>query len=940
MRHTFRYLALAALALLLALPMLALAQGRVVIDDTTGNVDQASVRRAAQSLTSKNATVVVLVTDQTGSDPQAYASQKLQANGIQSSPLEPSAIIYLVSLDRRNVFIYYGANWNATLGPSYQNIANNDMIPQMANGNITDGLVAGISGTVDAIDNPPGAPISLAPIAIAIVVVALLVIGVPLVLRSLGKRRYVAQALAQARQGAEDARKRAGAAIADFGQLLKDARDKAQYDAISYAPADVQQIAGWQRAAEQQFVLAQEQFVAAGETMAATATPNAEYYAMVAQRYDAAAQQTQAAREQLGQAETRRAELDQLNASAPGEIDRPKKALADAAAQLDALGPDFPNAQAILAPLAEAVARAEGLLAEHRAAEAIAAAGAASATIDDLARTLARYTDIREGISAGRAAAEKVAAQGYRIDGGLAAFARAEELLAQAAAALERDNAQARDLLDQAEASRSEGVARGGGMPALERENAARFEPLRAEAASMAEYIGQGRAAFDQVDDFAEATWSDIRGNGSEAEEAVAQASALIERAAERNTMEQQDFAGAKGDIDNAEERLSFARTLIDTIVQRLKDLQAARDAARAELAAAQADFDAGWQFVRSNDPDVGKNPEQALNQAGALLAQANAELQQARPNWLTIVKQALEANRLADQAIANARSEVEAMNALREQAQRAQQLAAGEVQKINQFLGLHENDLPGDAPERLAALQAELQAAYAAFQAAERSEETARANSLRNAVQGYTDVAQHAEQQYRTLYEAFQRIDQLRHELAREVEAAERALAQAEQRYTNYASYLVNASDAGSLIQAARAELDAIGNPRSENRLREALRNAQQARSAAERADTLLVEQIRRAQNAQQRDQLDDVLAGALIGSMLSGGGGGRRGHGGRHNGGGGWGGSSGSSGGGGWSSGGGSFGGWGGGGGGGWNGGGGGGGGWGGGGGGGNGW
>ena len=29
----------------------------------------------------------------------------------------------------------------------------------------------------------------------------------------------------------------------------------------------------------------------------------------------------------------------------------------------------------------------------------------------------------------------------------------------------------------------------------------------------LAEYIGQGRATFEQVDDFAEATWSDIRGN-------------------------------------------------------------------------------------------------------------------------------------------------------------------------------------------------------------------------------------------------------------------------------------------------------------------------------------------------------------------------------------------------------------------------------------------
>ncbi|HNP72676.1 MAG TPA: TPM domain-containing protein, partial [Kouleothrix sp.] len=203
MKHLIRLIALAALALVLALPGLAGAQGRVVIDDTTGQVDTATVQRAAQALTRKGATVVVLVSDQTGSDPQAYASQKLRANGIQASPLDPSAVIYLVALDRRNVFIYYGADWNATLGPSYKTIADRDMIPQLARGNYTDALVAGINGTVSAIDNPPGAPTSLTPIAIAIVVIALLVIGVPLLLRSLGRRRAAAQAFAQARQAAE-----------------------------------------------------------------------------------------------------------------------------------------------------------------------------------------------------------------------------------------------------------------------------------------------------------------------------------------------------------------------------------------------------------------------------------------------------------------------------------------------------------------------------------------------------------------------------------------------------------------------------------------------------------------------------------------------------------------------------------------------------------------
>ncbi|MFN8479393.1 MAG: TPM domain-containing protein [Kouleothrix sp.] len=934
MKQLIRYTMLGLLALLLALPAIALAQGRIVIDDTTGGINQNSVRSAAQSLAGKGATVVVLVTDQTGSDPQAYASQKLQSNGIQASPLDPSAIIYLVALDQRNVFIYYGADWNATLGPTYQNIANNDMIPQMARGNITDGLVAGINSTVQAIDNPPGAPISLVPIAIAIVVIALLVIGVPLLLRSLSKRRAATQALAQARQAADEARKRAGAAIADFGQLLNTARAKAQYDTLSYTPADVAQIGEWQNNAEQLFGKAQEQFDGASEALSATSTPSPEQYAQATQRYTAIEQQVAAARASLEQAEQRRTELDQLNASAPGEIDRPKKALADAAAQLDALGPEIPNAQAILRTLGDMVARAEGLLADHRAAEAIAAAGAASANIDELVRTLARYSDMREGISAGRAAAEKVASQGYRIEHGIAAFDRAETLLHQAATALEHDSATARELLDQAEATRAEGVARGGGMPALQRANAQRLPTIQAAATDTNEYIGQGRAAFTTVNEFAETTWTDIRGNGSEAEAAAHDASQLIARATERNTMEQQDFAGAQADLNAAEERLGFARTLVDTILQRLKDLQAARDAARAEINAAQTDIDAGWQFVHANDPDVGKNPETNLQQAGTLLAQATAEIQQPRPNWLTIVKQALEANRLADQAIANARSEVEAMNALREQAQRAQQLATGEVQKIAQFVGLHEQALPGDAPEQLDALQRELQQATTLHQAAQVHEETARANDLRNAVTGYTTVEQHAEQLYTNLYAAFQRSEQLRTTLAREVDAAESALAQAVQQYNANASYFAS-TDIANLIHSAQAALDAIGNPRTENRLQEAVRNAQQARTNAEYANQLLNEQISRLRNAQARQRLDDVLTGAMIGSAL----GGRGGHGGRHRGG--WSDGGGrSGGGGGWSSGGGSFGGWGGGSGGGWGGGGGGGGGWGGGGGGGNGW
>lgn len=923
MKWIIRIGVLATLALLLA-PALALAQGRVVVDDDTGQVNSATIERAAQPLVRKGATVVVLVSDQTGGDPQQFAGGKLRGYGIQASPLAPSAIIYLVALDRRNVFIYYGADWNATLGPAYQTIADRDMIPQLARGNITAGLVAGLEGTVSAIENPPGAPVSLAPIAVAIVLVALLAIGLPLVWRAVSRRRAASQALAAAREAAGVAHQQAGVAIADFGQTLNDARAKAQYDQLSYAAADVGQLAQWQAAAEQQFAEAQALFDTTGEALAAKATPDLAAYQAAAQGYAQVGPQVQAAREQLDRAEARRSELDQLNASAPGEVDRPKKALADAAARLAALGQDFANAQELLRPLAALVAHAEALLAERRAADAIAAAGAASAAIDEFDRFLVRYADIREGISAGRAAAEKVATQGYRIEAGLAAFNTAEGVLRQAAATLERDSAAARALLDQAEAARADGVARGGGMPAQRRANDERLPAIRAAHTQTGGYIAEGRSAFRQVNEFAEPTWSDIRGNGSEAEQAAALAGQLIERADERNTMATQDFTGARDDLAAAEERLAFARTLIDTIMQRLRDLQAARAAAQAEIAAAQADIDTGWSYVRTNDPDIGQHPEADLNRAGELLAQANAEIQQERPNWLTIIKQALEANRLADQAIASARSEVDAMNTLRAQAQHAQQLAAGEVQKIMQFVALHEADLPPEGGERLAQLQAELQQAYATLQAAERHEEAARAGDLRAAVAQYTALEQHAEALYSELYAAFQRVDQLRSRLGDEVRSAEQALARAVQRYNAHAALIGGNSSAVRLINEAQAALDSIGSPRAEQQIAHAIEAAAHARSSAERADDLIEQQVAQQQRGQQR-RTEDMLAGMVIGALLNSGGRGARGGGDRR---------------GGWSSGGGSLGGWGGGSGGGWGGGGGGGGGWGGGGGGGNGW
>src|SRR4029079_17258665 len=93
---------------------------------------------------------------------------------------------------------------------------------------------------------------------------------------------------------------------------------------------------------EAQFVKAQEQFDQAGETLAAQREATQEAYQAGASAYSAITALVQQARSTLDQAEARRAELDKLNAAAPGEVERSKKALADAAERLPALGHGVP----------------------------------------------------------------------------------------------------------------------------------------------------------------------------------------------------------------------------------------------------------------------------------------------------------------------------------------------------------------------------------------------------------------------------------------------------------------------------------------------------------------------------------------------------------------------------------------------------------------------
>src|SRR5262249_8884316 len=146
---------------------------------------------------------------------------------------------------------------------------------------------------------------------------------------------------------------------------------------------------------------------------------------------------------------------------------------------------------------------------------------------------------------------------------------------------------------------------------------------------------------------------------------------------------------------------------------------------------------------------------------------------------------------------------------------------------------------------QQLNALQADVQAAYAALKSAESAEEEARAAALRDALARYVALEEQAEQLYGEIYAAFQEVEQLRQQVAQEADRAEQAIARAEQLYQTYGGYIPGSSEGIALLREARAALGRIDAVRDEAQMKRAIKAAVEARTQAERAEQIFRNEI-----------------------------------------------------------------------------------------------
>jgi uncharacterized membrane protein YgcG len=778
-KHLLHLASAFALLLLLAIPALA-QQKQFVCSDETDRLDCTRIEAAAQPLLGRGAAVAIYMVqrgDSSGADFVARLRDDQLATG---DTVDAGLVAIYVSLDPRYAELRGGDRWNAALlpGDNITSIRTTKLVPALAAGMFTDGFIDTLVAIDQAITSPPQPGASSQPTAGAVgsttaTPLALSIFGVAALAGGgyAGLRwRKARLALAEARWRHTDSKQAAGAAIVELGRALQADRDKAEYDQLSYSSTDVEQLAVSQRAVAEQFAQIQARFDDIEERIANIPRPQVADYTAAAAGYAQSKTDADTLHEQLSATNQLRQELDALAKQAPGAIEQARARLASARQLLDPLAGAIDDCDAVLAPLREQIAQAEAALESRDARRAIEIAHATAETVSTLGASAQSFGDLQARIRQGGAEADVLERQGYHVAACSEALNQAQAALEAAAAALQHGGPDAAaSPLGDVTTALERAAENGPGLLTLRAENDQRLLALGVRAHEVTLRIEAARQAFEIVDEFAESIWSDIRGNGSEAEASAAQAARLWRTAAARNTISAQEFAAAREDLNAAEAQLARASSLAEAIIQRLKDLEHARAIAQDELAAAAADVAAGKEYLGAHDADVGKGPEQQLGQAADLLAQAQAQAQQAKPDWLALVRLAQAANAAADTALAGARSQVEAIDKARALAQHAQQLAASEVQRAQRFRDAHRDDISWDMSDSLHRLNQQLQAAYGAMRQAEGLAEEERLAALERARSQFTSVDSEADRVYARLYADFQRAETARQEAEQE---------------------------------------------------------------------------------------------------------------------------------------------------------------------------
>ncbi len=357
----------------------------------------------------------------------------------------------------------------------------------------------------------------------------------------------------------------------------------------------------------------------------------------------------------------------------------------------------------------------EVLLALNRAVEARTALDRDLDTlrkaVEDAPKTVAATeTSIREA----DAAIGKAAAEGFFVQSALAGLDRARAILGDAHTALaERRSPDAIKLSEQAATAANETAQAATQLPKQRETLSKHIAELQARIPVVTAAIEAGRTRFTAIAaNYAESCWTTVRGNGSEAERRVADAHRVVEQASACAAMEKQEWQQGLDAVANASARLDEAESFLRSITALGQHLEQAKANAASEVAAAKADIARSWGYIREFDPDIDEQLEQELHRAEQPLRDAEAELAKEKPDYLTVVKAAMNSHKAADGILTKACSEHEAAERLRQRAATTLREAERSLSAAREYIEDHHSDVGSTAKTSLRDAETTLQQA------------------------------------------------------------------------------------------------------------------------------------------------------------------------------------------------------------------------------------
>lgn len=336
----------------------------------------------------------------------------------------------------------------------------------------------------------------------------------------------------------------------------------------------------------------------------------------------------------------------------------------------------------------------------------------ASSTLSQIEQLKQDIADAPKAVEAARAAYESaesqvaaIATQGFKTLDAEENLSQANTSLSQASSAL--DNKQfvsaakkakeAQELCDQA-------VTAANSLAETKAAIDGQITQASERVKTVQEAISQGRTIFDAISSqYAEKSWTSVRGNGTEATNRVNSSLAAMKLATTAASMENQEWQKAQEALGQIDVWLGEAESFMRSLVSLQQHLEAAARDAASEVQAAQADIKAAREYIAEFDDDIKESLETDLDQADEAVRQAEQELQSSKPDYLTVVKLAKQANESADNILVEARSEHEAAERLRLKAKTALRSATAAVSKADEYIEDHDTDVEHTAKKHLA---------------------------------------------------------------------------------------------------------------------------------------------------------------------------------------------------------------------------------------------